>query len=36
MVNKPEPESILDMLSKFGSEMKLPKVDVEAMLAQQR
>lgn len=36
MANKPEPESILDMLSKFGSEMKLPKVDVEAMLSQQR
>jgi phasin family protein len=31
-----QPESILDMLSKLGAEMKLPKVDVEAALDNQR
>lgn len=36
MANRPEAESILDMFSKLGSEMKLPKVDVEAVLAHHR
>jgi phasin family protein len=36
MDKKPETESILDMFSKFGSDMKLPKVDVEAILAHNR
>jgi phasin family protein len=36
MAKQPETQSILDMFSKFGSEMKLPKVDVEALLSQQR
>ena len=36
MAKKPEPESILDMFSKFGSDMKLPKVDVEAILGHHR
>ena len=36
MAKKPETESILDMFSKFGSDMKLPKVDVEAVLSHHR
>jgi phasin family protein len=36
MAKQPETESILDMLSRLGSEMKLPKMDVEAMLSHQR
>ena len=36
MANKPETGSILDMFSKFGSDMKLPKVDVEAILGHHR
>lgn len=36
MAKKPEPESILDMFSKLGSEMKLPKLDVEAVLDHHR
>ena len=36
MAKKPETESILDMFSKFGSELKLPKVDVEAILGHHR
>jgi phasin family protein len=36
MAKTPEPESILDMFSKFGSEMKLPKMDVEAVLSHHR
>ena len=36
MAKKPETESILDMFSKFGSEMKLPTVDVEAVLNHHR
>jgi phasin family protein len=36
MAKKPETDSILDMFSKFGSEMKLPKVDVEAILGHHR
>jgi phasin family protein len=36
MAKKPETESILDMFSKFGSEMKLPKIDVEAVLSHHR
>ena len=36
MAKKPEPESILDMFSKFGSDMKLPKVDVEMILGHHR
>ena len=36
MAKKPETESILDMFSKLGSEMKLPKVDVEAILGNHR
>ena len=36
MAKKPETESILDMFSKFGSEMKLPTVDIEAVLSHHR
>ena len=36
MAKKPEPESILDMFSKLGSAMKLPKVDVETILGHHR
>ena len=36
MAKKPEPESILDMFSKLGSDMKLPKVDVETILGHHR
>lgn len=36
MAKGDEPESILDMFSKLGSEMKLPKVDVEAVLDHHR
>jgi phasin family protein len=36
MAKQPETESILDMFSRLGSEMKLPKMDVEAMLSHQR
>jgi phasin family protein len=36
MARKPETDSILDMFSKFGSDMKLPKVDVEAILGHHR
>ena len=36
MARKPETESILDMFSRLGSEMKLPKVDVEAVLNHNR
>jgi len=36
MAKTPEPQSILDMFSKFGSEMKLPKMDVEAVLSHHR
>src|SRR5262245_60928578 len=36
MAKQPETESILDMFSRLGSEMKLPKVDVEAVLNHHR
>jgi len=36
MARRPETESILDMFSRLGSEMKLPKVDIEAVLAHNR
>ena len=36
MAKKPETDSILDMFSKFGSDMKLPKVDVETILGHHR
>ncbi|MDW6020374.1 TIGR01841 family phasin [Mesorhizobium sp. BAC0120] len=36
MARKPETESIFDMFSKLGSQMKLPKVDVEAVLDHHR
>jgi phasin family protein len=36
MDKKPETDSILDMFSKFGSDMKLPKVDVEKILGHHR
>jgi phasin family protein len=36
MAKKPETESILDMFSRIGSEMRLPKVDVEAVLTHHR
>lgn len=36
MASRPETESILDMFSRLGSEMKLPKVDIEAALAHHR
>jgi phasin family protein len=36
MARQPEQESILDMFAKFGSDMKLPKMDVEAVLSHHR
>jgi phasin family protein len=36
MAKSPETESILDMFSRLGSELKLPKVDVEAVLSHHR
>jgi phasin family protein len=36
MARKPETESVLDMFSRLGSEMKLPKVDIEAVLDHHR
>jgi phasin family protein len=36
MAKQPEQESILDMFSRFGSDMKLPKMDVEAVLSHHR
>lgn len=36
MAKQPEAESILDMFSKVGSDLKLPKVDVEAILGNHR
>ena len=36
MARKPEPESILDMFAKFGKDLKMPKVDVDAILAHHR
>jgi phasin family protein len=36
MARKPETESILDMFSRLGSEMKLPTVDVETVLNHHR
>ena len=36
MAKKPEPESIMDMFSRLGSEMRLPKLDVEAVLDHHR
>jgi phasin family protein len=36
VAKQPETESILDMLSRLGAQMKLPKVDVEAVLDHHR
>jgi len=36
MARQPEQESILDMFSRLGSDMKLPKMDVEAVLSHHR
>lgn len=36
MARKPETESILDMFSRLGSELKLPKLDVDEVLAHHR
>jgi phasin family protein len=36
MAKQPQQESILDMFSRLGSEMKLPKMDVEAVLSHHR
>jgi phasin family protein len=36
MAKQPETESILDMFSKLGSEMKLPRMDVDAILSHHR
>jgi phasin family protein len=36
MAKQPEQESILDMFSRLGSDMKLPKMDVEAVLSHHR
>ena len=36
MAKQPEQESILDMFSGLGSDMKLPKMDVEAVLSHHR
>ncbi|WP_376704156.1 TIGR01841 family phasin [Mesorhizobium sp. ISC25] len=36
MAKRPESESFIDMFSKFGRDLKLPNVDVEAILAHNR
>ncbi|MER8391825.1 phasin family protein [Mesorhizobium sp. M1340] len=36
MAKRPEPESFIDMFGKFGRDLKLPNVDVEAILAHNR
>ena len=36
MAKKPESYSIMDMFSKFGQDLKMPSVDVEAILAHNR
>jgi phasin family protein len=36
MAKKPEQESILDMFSKLGQDLKMPNVDVDAILAHHR
>ena len=36
MAKQPEQDSIFDMFARFGSDMKLPKMDVEAVLSHHR
>lgn len=36
MARKPESESFVDMFSKLGEELKMPRVDVDAILAHHR
>ena len=36
MAKQPEQESFLDMFAKLGSDMKLPRMDVEAVLSHHR
>ena len=36
MARKPETESILDMFSKLGAQMKLPRMDIETVLSHHR
>ncbi|MER9895350.1 phasin family protein [Mesorhizobium sp. M0119] len=36
MAKRPESESFIDMFGKFGRDLKLPNVDVEAILAHNR
>ncbi len=36
MAKKPEPESFMDMFAKFGRDLKMPAVDVEAIVSHHR
>ncbi|MCA0278251.1 MAG: TIGR01841 family phasin [Proteobacteria bacterium] len=36
MAKKPEPESFMDMFSKFGRDLKMPGVDVDAIIGHHR
>ena len=36
MTRKPETDSIFDMFSKLGQDLKMPRVDVEAILSHHR
>ncbi|MFU0503342.1 phasin family protein [Pseudaminobacter sp. NGMCC 1.201702] len=36
MAKQPESDSFLDMFSKFGQDLKMPRMDVEAILAHHR
>jgi phasin family protein len=36
MVNKPDSESFLDLFNSFGRDMKVPKMDIEAVLEHHR
>lgn len=36
MAKQPEPESLMDMFAKFGRELKLPGVDVDAIVSHHR
>jgi phasin family protein len=36
MAKKPEQESVLDMFSKLGQDLKMPNVDIDAILAHHR
>jgi len=36
MAKQPEPQSFMDMFAKFGKDLKMPKVDVDAILDHHR